>query len=251
MNTVTWLAAGTIAGVADYGLGLGFGLAASILLVTLLGADPRSVAGAAALAQVATAIPATLAHRRRGNIGRSRGHARIALVVAASATLSAALSAALLSRVQGRAATLLYAAALAALTPAALYGGFRRSRVRRPLAVAAVAGAAAGFEKAMTGGGFSVLIAAAQAAAGVDVKAAIAMTPVVKMPPFILIAAIYGVHGFFSLMHAAALAAGALLSLPVASRLLERAKAERIAVLHAAVLAAAALQAAVRALYTT
>ena len=59
LEVLEWSIVGVLAGLADYWLGIGFGLIASPVLVVLLGYDPRSVAGSVAIAQVVAITPHT------------------------------------------------------------------------------------------------------------------------------------------------------------------------------------------------
>jgi len=234
-----WLLTGLVAGIADYGLGLGFGLAASILLASLLGYDPRTVAAAAATAQIATALPAVAVHRKSGNVGNASGVQSTAATIAVSSSIAAALTALAASGLPRDFVLSLYTIALAVLLAAMAVAVLRPHNAtieaRRSRVVAATAGCIAGVEKALIGGGFSALIAAAQTLSGVSIKTAIALTPLVKLPAFIAVAAVYGIRGYLELPHAAALTAGALASLPLAAATLRRVGDRHLA---AAVLAA-------------
>ncbi len=241
MEPALWLLTGAAAGIADYGLGLGFGLAASIILATLLGYDPRGVAAAAAAAQVATTLPALVAHNRRGNIDhrRAKSSLHLLLVLSASATLSATLTSYAAALLPRSTVTLLYTAALTALLPLLAAAGASKARAslqQRPGIVAAAAGLLAGFEKAIVGGGFSVVIAAAQVAIGIDLRTAIALTPALKLPAFMVVTAVYGLHGYLDPMAAAALTLGALLTLPLSTRLLKAARTRHLAAVMATTL---------------
>ncbi len=245
-----WLLAGAAASIADYGLGMGFGLAASLFLAALLGYDPRSVAAAAAAAQTLTIAPALASHRRAGIItaGDVRDAARLIAVIAAVSTVSAAATAALASRLTSRETKTLYLAGLLLLAVATLLQLYApRRRVRRPLLAAAAFAAAAGAEKAVTGGGYTALLAAAATLAGVEPKKALAMAPAAKLPPYLAVLAFYTAAGYLNPVHAAALTAGALAATPLASTLLARiperhaAKTTALAAAAAAALSAARL----------
>jgi uncharacterized membrane protein YfcA len=232
LGPLLWLLAGAAAGLADYGLGIGFGLAASMILTSLAGLDPRSVAAAAAAAQVLTALPALGLHRRSGNIDaeRARKAASSLLVLSAFAALSASLASAAASRLPRSHAVALYAVALALLLPAAAPGGRGGRATRHNRLAAAAAGALAGFEKAVAGGGFSIVLALAQRSLGVDLRTAVALTPLVKLPAFALVALVYAAHGYLDAVAALLLAAGAALTLPLAARLLRSARTSHIAI---------------------
>ncbi|ABM81319.1 TSUP family transporter [Hyperthermus butylicus] len=119
VEAAVWLVAGIAAGLADYGLGLGFGLAASLILVVVFGRDPRTVAAAAAAVQILTIIPALMAHRRAGNIAPEAidNAKRVIVVLAASSTAAALAASTLAVRLSIREAHMAYALALATLVP--------------------------------------------------------------------------------------------------------------------------------------
>ncbi|OWJ54841.1 TSUP family transporter [Pyrodictium delaneyi] len=247
MEAATWLLAGLLAGLADYGLGLGFGLAASLVLVVLLGQDPRAVAAAAAAAQLLTTLPAIAAHRRAGNIAPEAldDAKKVVTVLSASSTLTALTAATLAARLTSSQAHLAYALALATLIPPLYILAHHNNRdntkpppPRKTTATAAALGALAGLDKAVLGGGYSILIVTAQLAAGIDLRSAIALTPAAKLLPFIAIAASYTHTGYMNPTNTLALAAGALASLPTAAKLLHRAQPEKLAPLLAATLTA-------------
>ena len=247
-----WLLAGFTAGIADYGLGLGFGLAAGLLLSALMGVDPRVVAASASAAQAATIIPAVLSHRRSGVIDGEdlRGNMELILALAVSSTVSASLASLAAARLEPRLARLLYALGLAAVAAAALSSHVLRGRRiagADPVRVAVIAGAAAGAEKAVTGGGFTALLAAAQSLAGVDPRKALAMAPLAKLAPYVALSLVYTVHGLIDPVGALMLALGAAASAPLASRLLSSISPEAARAVLAASAVAGAVLAASRA----
>lgn len=256
MEAAAWLLAGLVAGLADYGLGVGFGLAASLVLVVLYGEDPRAVAAAAAAAQLLAALPAVAVHMRAGNIaqGALDGAKRTLAVLSASSTLAALAAATLATRLTGRQAQLAYALALATLIPPLLllarHSDRDDTKPPSPLGTAATAaalGALAGLDKAVLGGGYSILIVAAQLAAGTDLRSAIALAPAAKLLPFTVVAASYTLAGYMEPASVLALVLGALASLPAAARLLHRARPGKLAPLLAATLAASTLAQLLRA----
>ena len=255
MEAAAWLLAGIVAGLADYGLGLGFGLAASLVLVVVSGQDPRVVAAAAAAAQLLTTPPALIVHGRAGNIARRAldGSKKIIAVVSVSSTLAALAAAALAARLTGSQAQLAYALGLATLIPPLLLLASHSRAASRPVmagkaaVVAAVLGVLAGFNKAVLGGGYSILMVAAQQAAGMDLRSAIALAPVAKLAPFIAVAVSYAHTRYMDIVNTLTLAAGALASLPVAARLLHHFKQERITLLLAATLTASLIAQVLRA----
>ena len=88
---VAWFATGFVAALLDYSFAAGFGLVASLVLSDALGYDPRSIAGAAALAQVISVLPVVVMHHKLGNISAKAKEARRIMGVFASSSLLAAL----------------------------------------------------------------------------------------------------------------------------------------------------------------
>lgn len=246
-----WLVAGVAAAVADYGLGVGFGLVASLLLAGLGGLDPRRVASAAAAAQLATLLPAVYSHGRGGVITRDdvRVNAGVIAALSASSTAAAVAAAWLAAGLSPWGARLAYAAAMAVLAVVAAWlatrgweaGGAGGGRGSSAVRAAIVFGAAAGAEKALTGGGYSLFMVAAQVAAGVDLRKAVALTPLAKLLPYSVVVAVYAATGHLEPRAALLLTAGGLAGLPLATRLLRRARPRGVALAtSAASLAAAA-----------
>jgi len=247
-----WLAAGMAAAVADYGLGVGFGLVASLVLAGLAGFDPRRVASAAAAAQLATLLPAVYSHGRGGVITRDdiRVNAGVIAGLSLSSTAAAMAAAWLAAGLTPWGARLAYAAAMAVLAAVAAWlaargwgdgrgsGGVNGSSATR---AALIFGAAAGAEKALTGGGYSLFMVAEQVAAGVDLRKAVAMTPLAKLLPYAVVVAVYAVTGHLDPWAALLLTAGGLAGVPLATKLLRRARPRGVALAtSAAGLAAAA-----------
>jgi uncharacterized membrane protein YfcA len=215
-----WLLAGFIAGLLDYGFAVGFGLVASGMLVGA-GFDPRSVAGAAAVAQVASALAAVVAHRRVGNVdwGCLRGRLRLLLLISLVASASALAASRAVLGLGGRSMLGLYAALLALLAgTATFYGRVAGVGVARAVLFSAAAGA----YKAVVGGGYSVLVVLAAESLGLNPRLAIAVMPLLKIPPFLLVAASYTSAGWTRAWQAAALTLGALVSTLPAAKLARR-----------------------------
>jgi len=86
--------------------------------------------------------------------------------------------------------------------------------------LAALHGALAGAYKALIGGGYSTVVVLAQKRLGLDLRSAIAITPLVKLPAFILVALVYALSGHLDPLAALVLATGALVATPIAAHLL-------------------------------
>ncbi len=210
---VAGLVAGLLGGLADYWLGVGFGLAVAPLLLAL-GLDPRSAAGSIAVAQVVSSIPAFLAHRAKGNI-RGAYMAPVA-VLAASSTLAALAATLLLSRAGSVEARLVGVSMLVALLLATYKPLPATSRAYGLAAL----GAAAGAVKAVLGAGYTALLVAAKTGAGLDARTAIAATPLSKLPAFTVTAIGYAAAGLVDPALSLAMAIGALVSAPISAHVL-------------------------------
>jgi len=226
-ETMAWIVAGTLAAVADYGLGVGFGLAASLILAGILGYDPRLVASSAALAQMASSLPAVAGNSRAGTLDRSiiAENLEAIAILGLAATIGGALGAAGLASAEPRTARIVYTIGMAGLLAATgvvlLDPGPQAPARREPGTLAAAAlGFAAGVEKSIVGGGFTLVLVAGQRLLGFEAKKALALAPLVKMAPFIAVSLAYSVAGVLELQPAAALALGAVAATPLASRVL-------------------------------
>ncbi|BEP18341.1 hypothetical protein PYJP_16930 [Pyrofollis japonicus] len=240
---VLYAATGFLAGLLDYGFAAGFGLVASLVLVGLLAMDPRAVSGAAALAQVVTAAPALRAHQRHGNTEEARrnpGTQRIILGLSFSSLLGAVVAGSLFSQLRREAALLIYPVGLLGL--AALLAATRDEEegrgTEKPGLVPLLYGFAAGAYKAVIGGGYSAFMVLAKKKLGLGTRAAIALTPVTKLPSFLAVAATYAASGHIDWSLTTMLSLGALASTPLAAKALhntspEAAKRALVAVLVA------------------
>ena len=238
---------GILAGAADYGLGIGFGVVATPFLVAVLGFDPREATAAVCAAQLISTPAAMASHGKRGNLPRDRGVYVTALTVSLVAGGTAATAALLMSRASSPTAYKVYGAGLVLLAILFVLGSRSRGGSSRPgsvrsLAAPGVAGALAGAGKAVVGAGFSPMIVLAQSFSGVDIKSAVAAMPLAKLAPLAVILAVYGVTGFSSVEAMLSLSIGALISTPLASRILRRAPSPYLRVVIAAALAFAALK---------
>ncbi len=233
-TTAIWLVVGLVAGLLDYAFAAGFGLVASMALSGVLGYDPRSVAGAAACAQIVSATPMLIMHHRVGNISNttSTGHrdVRVFVVVfALSSTLSALALSSMVTRLPRNIVLLAYSSLLATLAPLLYYTATtsHASMVKRRRGghVAMLLGALAGAYKALIGGGYSAVVVVAQRMMGIDLRSAIALTPLIKLPAFGVVALTYWLSGHIDPVATTVLTAGAVVSTPLAAHMLHRARA--------------------------
>ncbi len=225
-SVTLWLVTGFVAALLDYSFAAGFGLVASLVLCGVLGYDPRSVAGAAALAQVVSALPVLAMHHRLGNISPKAIEARRALALFASASLIAALGLSTIAAKLPRSVVVSSYSVLLLALATMLYMSIHSHREDpSPTSMSWVAvfyGVLAGAYKALIGGGYSAVVVLAQRKIGLDLRSAIAVTPLVKLPAFVLVALVYTLSGHLDPLMALVLALGALVATPLAAHLLRR-----------------------------
>ena len=223
---MVWLATGFIAALLDYSFAAGFGLIASLVLSGILGYDPRSVAGAAALAQIISALPVLAIHHRLGNISSKAGETRHALALFAFSSLLAALGFSVIAAKLPRGVVVSSYSVLLLALAAILYRDMH-SDEEDPLPtsiswLSALYGVLAGAYKALIGGGYSAIVVLAQRRLGLDLRSAIAVTPLVKLPAFVLVVLVYTLSGHLDPLAALMLTLGALAAAPLAAHLLRK-----------------------------
>lgn len=225
-----WLATGFTAALLDYSFAAGFGLVASLVLSGILGYDPRSVAGAAALAQVLSALPVLVMHHRLGNISeKTKKSKEILAVFSLSSLLTALVISTIAAMLSQRLVDLAYTALLLGLA-ALLYNTLPAKKPREDpprghsYRVASLYGALAGAYKSLIGGGYSAIVVLVQRRLGLDLRSAIAVTPLVKLPSFTAVALVYAASGHLDPVAATALTLGALAATPLAAHILRKAR---------------------------
>ncbi len=222
-DVIVLLFVGLVAGVLDYAYAVGFGLAASIMLVGALGYDPRVVAFATSVAQVVSSPFAFISHSRTGNVEVDKNNLKALLFLSALATASSSVVVVLFSRASSGSAQLVYILLLAILAVLSLSSiNTRRDSMAHYGWVAAVYASIAGVYKAVIGGGYSFFMVKAQKALGVNTRAAVAFNSLTKLPSFILIGILYASLGYTDVVLALCLVLGAILSTPIAALLLKR-----------------------------
>ncbi len=224
-----YVVVGFVAGLLDYSAGVGFGLVASVMLVSLSGADPRIAASVTSLVQIVNAIPVTLNHYYKGNISISRYYIIISLIITFTSSIGALLALLYYIHLPLIIVKHLFVATIIFITILSWLSYITSSNrgaagisPRWGRVIAALGGFVAGVEKAVSGGGFSVVLVLIQRAAGIDIRSAIAGLPIVKLIPFSLISLFYISSGFFDLTMFASLLAGGLASALLAPKLLKR-----------------------------
>jgi len=219
---LAYLMVGFISGILDYSAGIGFGLIASLFLVGLLDIDPRIVASAASLAQVFNAIPAVLNHYRLGNIRVDRRYLRVAIALAVSSSLGSIISITLYRSVKTETALSIFAVITIIILVIAWFSHLYKPSGGYGQGIVWIGGFIAGIEKAVSGGGFSMILVFLQKIVGVDLRSAIAGLPVIKLIPFIIVSLGYILSGFFSLYIFVSLLVGGFLSAMLSPIILRR-----------------------------
>ncbi|BAA80182.2 conserved hypothetical protein [Aeropyrum pernix K1] len=210
---------GLIASSLDYGLGLGFGLLATPILV-VMGLDPRQAIAAALVAQVISSATALIAWRSHGAKPPSTD---VLLVLIASSLAGVVLGSVFMSLLGDAEALAIYTVALAGIatlymaTATDSYSLEVRRLGRRPITI--LGGFLGGLSKALSGGGFSPILVASQRVSGVDYKASLVAIPLVKPLAFLAAAVIYSWAGYMEPYTAASLTAGSILGSLLAPRL--------------------------------
>ncbi|MCE4615524.1 MAG: sulfite exporter TauE/SafE family protein [Aeropyrum sp.] len=218
-NLILVFVVGLIASIADYGLGVGYGLIAAPILFALAGIDPRVVITSTLIAQLASSIPALMVNSK---IGRIKPRLDFSMVLALSAAVGVFAGAVVMSLLPPRAALVVYIICLSIVGLAALTlkksnrdsGGLSNGSLR--LGALGLAGLAAGVAKSLSGGGFSPIIVVSQRALGAGFRESVASLPLVKPLAFAVGAIAYGSWGFLDPWLSAALTAGTLAGLPLA-----------------------------------
>ncbi len=217
---------GFIAGILDYSAGVGFGLVTSVILVSLSGVDPRVAASVTSLVQIVNAIPATLSHYYKGNISVSSYYVIVSGIITLTSSIGALLAILYYIHLPLYIVNYIFVVTVVIITLLSWisYIGPRSASIdsRWGSIIAALGGFIAGVEKAVSGGGFSVVLVLIQRAAGIDIRSAIAGLPIVKLIPFSIISLFYMSSGFFDLNMFASLFVGGLASTMFAPRLLRK-----------------------------
>ncbi|MEB3859877.1 MAG: sulfite exporter TauE/SafE family protein [Desulfurococcales archaeon] len=206
---------GLVAGLLDYSAGVGFGVAAAPILVAVMGEDPRTAAMGVSLAQLVSAVPLLLQHRRKRNIEWSSDKKAIVALIGIGGTAGSIAGVALASSMAQDSIKLVFSLALIAILPVIWLdrGGSRaQDAIGNARLVTLAAGTIAGLEKAFTGGGFSPLLVAAQRLSGIGLKEAIALAPAAKMLPLLVISLGYLKTGYGDPAVALYLATGSIVS---------------------------------------
>lgn len=201
----------------DSSLGMGYGTTLTPLLL-LAGFEPLQIVPAVLISELLTGLTAGLMHQRDGNVDflhdpRAR---RTALLLTALSTVGALMAVWVAVSVSKFWLGLLITAIVLAMGVVILATRNRQITYRSGTLV--TVGAVAAFNKGLSGGGYGPLVTAGQVVSGLPAKHAVAITSVAES----LTCAI-GVAGYLALGKsidwnlAVPLAAGALLSVPLAT----------------------------------
>ncbi len=192
---------GLTAGLLDYTIGIGFGLVSSIILVTMFDLDPRIAASVASLVQVVNAIPAFINHYRKGNVNINRNHIEVATILIISSSLGVLTASLYFTSIPYSYVKITFLVTVIILLCIMVYIRLREFNLiklnKYNKILVALGGFTAGAEKAVSGGGFSVILVLIQKISGIDLKSAIASLPVIKLVPFLILSVIYSYFGFF------------------------------------------------------
>ncbi len=206
----------------DSSLGMGYGTTLTPLLL-LAGFAPLDIVPAVLLSEAVTGAAAGLMHQRDGNVDflRDARARRTALLLIALSTVGAIVAATLAVKVSKAMLTLFIAGIIIAMGIVILLT-IRRPFRYRPSGIVAI-GAAAAFNKSLSGGGYGPLVTAGQVVSGLPPKHAVAITSITES-----FTCIVGLAAYLALGRqidwglALPLVTGALLSVPIATLTVRR-----------------------------
>jgi len=211
-----------LAAFLDQTLAMGYGLVASIILISIHGMDPRRAIPSILLSQLLLAVPVTL------SLGKVRLRFALKAFLALTTCLSLVLPS-LLKALDRNEVTILYSVAL--ISVALLYYVRRRISLRMRYWVVLFSVLAA-IGKAVVGGGLSAIFVAMQTMLGTNVREALLSLPALKALPVATTLLGYIVAGLYpSWLGSAIMTLGALGGTFLARKTLKRVKAdERLAI---------------------
>jgi uncharacterized membrane protein YfcA len=206
----------------DSSLGMGYGTTLTPLLL-LAGYSPVQIVPAVLFSELLTGIAAGILHHRDGNIDflRDAQARRTVLLLTLLSAVGAIAAVTLAIRLPH--AWLALAITIIVLSMGAITLATLRRRLRyRPGSVVAV-GLVAAFNKGLSGGGYGPLVTAGQVVSGLSAKHAVAITSVAEAFTCLVgLGAYLALTGAPDWSLALPLAAGALLSVPVATMTVKR-----------------------------
>jgi len=206
----------------DSSLGMGYGTTLTPMLL-IAGFEPLQIVPAVLFSELLTGVAAGVLHHRDGNLDlfgdlRARRTALLLTLLSAVGAVVAALVAISLSRFWFSFAIAVIVLAMGVVTLAT-----RHRRIPyRPASIVAV-GLVAAFNKGLSGGGYGPLVTAGQVVSGMPARHAVAITSIAEALTCAVGLAAYGIlTGSPDWSLAVPLAAGALLSVPVATLTVRR-----------------------------
>lgn len=206
----------------DSSLGMGYGTTLTPILL-LAGFAPLDIVPAILLSEALTGVAAGLLHHRDGNIDflRDARARRTAILLIALSAAGAIGSATLAVKISKEMLTLFIATIVVSMGIVILFTLNRPFRYRAGGIVAI--GAVAAFNKGLSGGGYGPLVTAGQVVSGLPSKHAVAITSVAESFTCVIGLAAYLLLGRqINWGLAMPLAAGALLSVPIATLTVRR-----------------------------
>ncbi len=206
----------------DSSLGMGYGTTLTPLLL-LAGFEPLQIVPAVLLSELLTGIAAGVMHHRDGNVDLMRDPAaRRTFGLLAGLSAIGAIAAVLVA-VKISAAWFGILIAGIVLTMGLVTVATARRRIRyRPSGILAI-GLVAAFNKGVSGGGYGPLVTSGQVVSGVPAKHAVAITSVAEsFTCAVGLLAYLVLNGGIDWSLTLPLAAGALLSVPIATATVKR-----------------------------
>ncbi|AGA89242.1 putative permease [Thioflavicoccus mobilis 8321] len=206
----------------DSSLGMGYGTTLTPLLL-IAGFEPLQIVPAVLFSELLSGLAAGFLHHRDGNVdwlrdGLARRTAALLILLSAAGAIVAVMVAISIPRFWFSLAIVLIVLTMGVLTLAT-----RRRRIPyRPINVVIV-GLVAAFNKGLSGGGYGPLVTAGQVVSGMPAKHAVAITSLAEAFTCLVgLAAFLILSGRLDWSLATPLAAGALLSVPVATLTVQR-----------------------------
>ncbi len=207
-----WFLIGLIAGFLDYAFALGFGLISSIMLIGLMGFDVKDVVPIITMTQVITSVPAFLFHLRTGNVKVKPPKELVRFILFSS--IFAFLIPPIISVTSEEVRYFLYVLMLT-LLPVTV-----KIRSRSVLFYSFLAG----LDKAVIGGGLSLVIISMELSLGIDLRTAIALMPLIKLMPTVFTTISYIMITSVDVAKLICMSLGAFIASYLASRTLRRVK---------------------------
>jgi len=201
----------------DSSLGMGYGTTLTPLLM-IVGFSPLEIVPAVLMSEMITGITAGLSHQKVGNVSFARGSRALKVMLALALCSIVGTVAAVLIAVSMPKDLLKTAIGVLILT----IGIFLLVNRKRELPFAwrriVALGSVAAFNKGLSGGGYGPLVTGGQVMAGVDEKSAVAITSLAEgLTCAVGLTVVFLTRGFIAWPLAAALCAGALVSVPFAT----------------------------------